>query len=75
METKYYVGYKQDNNEYVYITYVDKNGVKITTAIENAINYNSLETAKDLLSICNIVNTAKKGYKVLEITKTVKEID
>lgn len=76
METKYYVGYKQDNNEYVYINYVDKNGVKVTTTIENAIYYDDIDTAKDLLSISKIVNTTKnKPYKVLEITTTVKEID
>lgn len=75
METKYYVGYKQDNNAYVYINYVDKNGVKVTTTIENAIYYDDIDTAKDLLSISKIVNTTKKGYKVLEITTTVKEID
>jgi len=73
--TKYYVGYLQDNNEYVYISYLDKNGVKVTTSLENAIYYDDIELAKDLLAIAKIVITSKtNSYKVLEIVKTIKEM-
>ncbi len=49
--TKFYVGYKQGNNDYVYISDVSYNNIRVTTVQEGAIAFDDVATAQGLLNI------------------------
>jgi len=71
--TKYYVGYVQGNEEYVYVAGIDNSNVRVSTIPEGAISFDKVELAKALLSLAsNIV--ANQEYKVLEIKTEIKEV-
>ena len=71
--TKYYVGYTQGNGEYVYVSNVDFNNVRVTTVIEGAISFDDVELAKILVEIAKTI-VANQDYVVLEITTDIKEV-
>lgn len=71
--TKYYVGYTQGNGEYVYVSNVDFNNVRVTTVIEGAISFDDVELAKSLVEIAKTI-VANQDYVVLEITTDIKEV-
>lgn len=71
--TKYYVGYVQGNEEYVYVAGIDNSNVRVSTIPEGAMSFDKVELAKALLSLAsNIV--ANQEYKVLEIKTEIKEV-
>lgn len=71
--TKYYVGYKQGNNEYVYVASVDNSNVRVSTITEGAIGFEDVELATALSQIAsNII--ANQEYVVLEIKTSIKEV-
>ena len=71
--TKYYVGYTQGNNEYVYVTQLEATNVRVTTLIESAISFDDVELAKSLVDVAKTI-VANQDYKVLEITTEIKEV-
>ena len=71
--TKYYVGYLQGNNEYVYVAGIDTTNVRVSTISENAIGFENKESATDLLNIVKLM-VLNQDYKVLEIVKEIKEV-
>lgn len=71
--TKYYVGYLQGNDEYVYVAGIDNSNVKISTIPEGAIGFDNVELAKSLLNIASSIAT-NQDYVVLEIKTTIKEV-
>ncbi|MBP5426699.1 MAG: hypothetical protein J6Y29_02205 [Clostridiales bacterium] len=71
--TKYCVGYKQGNNEYIYVASVDVMNVRVATNEYGAITFNNVELAKDLLDIVNTISK-NQDYIVIEITTTIKEV-
>ena len=70
--TKYCVGYKQGNNEYIYGASGDVMNVRVATNEYGAITFNNVELAKDLLDIVNTISK-NQDYIVIEITTTIKE--
>lgn len=71
--TKYYVGYAQENEEYVYVSNIDIKAVKISQSIEQAINFDEIDTARELLHIAKIIDDSN-SYKILEVVNTIKEV-
>ena len=71
--TKYYVGYTQGNNEYVYVTQLEATNVRVTTLIESAISFDDVELAKSLVNVAKTI-VANQDYVVLEITTDIKEV-
>lgn len=71
--TKYYVGYLQGNDEYVYVAGIDNSNVRISTIPEGAIGFDDVELAKSLLAIAKTL-VANQDYVVLEITTEIKEV-
>ena len=72
--TKYYVGYLQGNDEYVYVTNIDiRNGVRVTPIINEGIGFDKVELAKDLLNLSKSM-VANQDFVVLEITTNIKEV-
>lgn len=71
--TKYYVGYTQGNNEYVYVTQLETTNVRVTTLIESAISFDDVELAKNLVNVAKTI-VANQDYVVLEITTDIKEV-
>ena len=72
--TKYYVGYVQGNDEYVYVSNIDVTNVRVTTVIEGAMSFTDVVLAKNLLAIVSTL-VANQEYKVLEITTEIKEVE
>ena len=71
--TKYYVGYLQGNDEYVYVASVDNSNVRVSTITEGAISFSNKELAKSLVNIVKTIVT-NQDYVVLEITTEIKEV-
>lgn len=71
--TKYYVGYLQGNNEYVYVSGIENKNVKILTIPEGAIAFDKVELAKKLCDIAKTV-VANQDFVVLEIITEIKEV-
>jgi hypothetical protein len=71
--TKYYVGYTQGNGDYVYVSNIDYNNVRVTTVFEGAIAFDDVELAKGLLNICKTM-VANQEYVVLEMKTSIKEV-
>lgn len=71
--TKYYVGYLQDNDEYVYVASIDNANVKVLTIKEGAIGFDKVELAESLLKVAKSI-VANRDYVVLEITTEIKEV-
>ncbi len=71
--TKYYVGYLQGNDEYVYVASIDNSNVRVSTILEGAMSFGNVGLAKALLDLAN--NTvANQEYTVLEVTTEIKEV-
>lgn len=71
--TKYYVGYLQGNDEYVYVAGIDNSNVRISTIPEGAIGFDDVELAKSLQAIAKTL-VANQDYVVLKITTEIKEV-
>lgn len=71
--TKYYVGYVQGNDEYVYVAGIDNSNVRISTIPEGAIGFDNVELAKSLKDIASSI-VVNQEYVVLEIKTTIKEV-
>ena len=73
--TKYYVGYEQGTGEYVYVSELSYvSNVRVTTFIEGALGFTTVELAQAML---NIVNTlvSNQEYKVLQIETNITEVE
>ena len=71
--TKYYVGYIQGNNEYVYVAGIDNSNVRVSTTIEGAMSFNDIELAESLRDMAeNLV--VNQEYKVLKIKIEIEEV-
>lgn len=64
------IGYKQGDNNYVYVSGISKNNISITTNIEDAINFE--KEAKGIALFLNKKDDSKE-YKVLSVTITISE--
>ena len=71
--TKFYVGYLQGNDEYIYVAGVDNSNVRISTIPEGAIGFDDVKLAKSLLAIAKTL-VDNLDYVVLEITTDIKEV-
>lgn len=71
--TKFYVGYKQGNNDYVYISDVSYNNIRVTTVQEGAIAFDDVATAQGLLNIAKKM-VGNQEYTILEIKVDIKEV-
>ena len=71
--TKFYVGYKQGNNDYVYISDVSYNIIRVTTVQEGAIAFDDVATAQGLLNIAKKM-VGNQEYTILEIKTDIKEV-
>ncbi len=71
--TRYYVGYEQGNGDYVYVSNIDFNNVRVTTVLEGAISFDNKELAKNLKDVATSL-VANQEYKVLEIETNIKEV-
>lgn len=64
------IGYKQGDNNYVYVSGISKNNISITTNIEDAINFE--KEAKGIALFLNKKDDSKE-YKVLSIEIKITE--
>lgn len=71
--TKYYIGYVQGNDEYVYVGNITPTNIGISTTTETAIEFDTKELANGVLAYVKSM-VANQDFKVLEITKTIKEV-
>jgi len=72
--TKYYVGYLQGNNEYVYIAGVDNGNVKISTTLEGALSFTDIGLAENLRDVAEDI-VKNQEYNVLKITVTIQNTE
>lgn len=72
--TKYYIGYSQGENDYVYISNINKTVIGVTVVNEDAISFENEQMAKNVLEYIK-TQVANQEYKVLKITVTVEEVD
>jgi hypothetical protein len=72
--TKYYIGYSQGENDYVYISNINKTVIGVTVVNEDAISFENEQMAKNILEYIK-TQVANQEYKVLKITVTVEEVD
>lgn len=71
--TKYYVGYTQGNNEYVYVASVDNSNIRVSTTLEGALSFDDMELAESLLDIAKTI-VVNQDYVVLKITTDIEEV-
>lgn len=71
--TRYYVGYLQGNDEYVYVAGVDNSNVRVSTITEGAIGFDNIELAESLKNIAKSIVT-NQDYVVLKITTEIEEV-
>lgn len=72
--TKYYVGYLQGNDEYVYVTNIDiRNGVRVTPIINEGIGFDNLELAEALLSLSKSM-VLNQDFVVLKVRTNIEEV-
>ena len=71
--TKYYVGYKQGNNEYVYVAGIDNSNVRVSTTLEGGIGFTDVKLAEAFNSIVGTL-VANQDYQVLKVTVDIKEV-
>ena len=71
--TKYFVGYKQGDDSYVYVSSIDDNNVRISTIPYGAIAFDNKELANKLCDVAKSI-IANQDYVVLEITQEIKEV-
>lgn len=71
--TKYYVGYSQGENDYVYISNINKTSIGVTVVTEEAISFENEQMAKNMLEYIK-TQVANQDYKVLKITVNVEEV-
>lgn len=71
--TKYYVGYIQGNESYVYVAGVDNTNVRISTTLDGAMAFDTKDLAKDLQNIATSL-VANQDFIVLEIKTDIKEV-
>lgn len=71
--TKYYVGYTQGNNEYVYVASVDNSNIRVSTTLEGALSFDDMTLAESLLDIAKTI-VANQDYVVLKITTDIEEV-
>ena len=71
--TKYYVGYVQGNDEYVYVASIDNSNVRVSTITEGAMGFDTKELAESLKNIAD-ATVLNQTYKILEIKTEIKEV-
>lgn len=72
--TKYFIGYEQGLNDYVYLSSLNKSTIGVTVITEEAINFKNETMAKNVLEYINTM-VANQDYKVLKVTTNVEEVD
>lgn len=72
--TKYFIGYEQGLNDYVYLSSLNKSTIGVTVITEEAINFKNETIAKNVLEYVNTIVT-NQDYKVLKVTTNVEEVD
>ena len=72
--TKYFIGYEQGLNDYVYLSSLNKSTIEVTVITEEAINFKNETMAKNVLEYVNTI-VANQDYKVLKVTTNVEEVD
>lgn len=72
--TKYYIGYAQGDNNYVYVSNINKTTINVTVVIEDAIDFNDEQMAKNMLEYVK-VQVTNQEFKVLKIVTKIDEIE
>lgn len=70
---RYLVGYKQANDEYVYVGSIAYNNISVSAYIETAIEFENQEDAKNIAKFLNSVNE-EQTYLAIEINIETKEV-
>jgi hypothetical protein len=71
--TKYYIGYLQGNNEYVYVSNITPTNVGLNVIVENALSFSDKDLASGVLDYVKTI-VVNQDFKVLEITTNIKEV-
>ena len=72
--TKYFIGYEQGLNDYVYLSSLNKSTIGVTVITEEAINFKNETIAKNVLEYVNTIVT-NQDYKVLKVFLTSVSYD
>lgn len=64
------IGYKQGDNNYVFVSNIGKRSISVTTVMEEAIEFNNKVLAEN---VCNYLNNKDQehNYVALEIEITI----
>ena len=71
--TRYYIGYVQGNNSYVYVNSLMFNAVNVSVTTTTAISIETEKVAKEFLDVVKSIDT-DKDYKVLKVTTDIEEV-
>lgn len=71
--TKYYIGYIQGNNSYVYVNSLMFNSVNVSVTTTTAIGIDNEKTAKEFLDVVKSIDN-EKDYKLLKVTADIEEV-
>lgn len=76
----YFIGYKQANDQYVYVASINKNNVSVTLYTDEAMDCYDVETAKNLCAYVNLKDSMNTYNPIVvlteitEITEIVEEV-
>lgn len=71
--TKYFIGYKQGNGEYVYVSSINDYSVSVTINYPNGIDFINEDNAKNVCDFLNDMDL-EKTYIPLKVTTNVEEV-
>lgn len=71
--TRYYIGYEQGDNDYVYLANIVKSNIGVTVIIEEAISFDTVELAKGVFDYVNNA-IANQEFKILKVTTKIEEV-
>lgn len=72
--TKYYIGYEQDNYQYVYVANITSINIGVTTITDNALSFDNANIAKGVLNYIK-TKVANVDYRVLKIVTDIEEVE
>lgn len=69
----YFIGYKQANDEYVYLASIGKNNLSVTLHTDEAMDFYDLETATNVCKYVN-VRDLMNNYNPIIVRTDIEEV-
>lgn len=71
----YFIGYKQANDQYVYVASINKNNVSVTLYSDEAMDCYDVETAINLCEYVNLKDPMNKYNPIVVFTEITEIVD